>query len=207
MKIAVLGATGRTGSLVLAEALSRGHQVTALARNPGVLGHSDVNAVEGDIGDLSALGRVFEGADAVISAIGARGRTSDLHTLLATNSVKAMTATGVKRFVGVSVGGLDVPGDQKGPRDRFIGFLARTSAGASSADREREYLAWQASALSWTLVRVPRLLDGETSIPATADPHIPPRKTVLHRSALAVLLLDCATTDRYVQQAPFAADS
>ncbi|POH56787.1 hypothetical protein CVS28_19205 [Arthrobacter glacialis] len=145
MKIAVLGATGRTGSLVLAEALSRGHQITALARNPSMPGRSDVDTVEGDIGDPNALIRVFEGADAMISPIGARCRAVDLHTLLATNSIHAMTATGVKRFVGVSVGGLDVPGDRKGPRDRFIGVLARTLAGAASDDREREYQAWQAS--------------------------------------------------------------
>ena len=34
MKIALIGATGFVGSKVLAEALQRGHQVTALARNP-----------------------------------------------------------------------------------------------------------------------------------------------------------------------------
>lgn len=33
-----------------------------------------------------------------------------------------------------------------------------------------------------------------------------PRKTVLHRAALAQLLLECATTDRFARQAPFAAD-
>lgn len=34
MKILILGATGRTGTLVLLEALRRGHKVTALVRNP-----------------------------------------------------------------------------------------------------------------------------------------------------------------------------
>ena len=33
MKIALLGATGRTGRLVLNEATARGHHITALARN------------------------------------------------------------------------------------------------------------------------------------------------------------------------------
>ena len=34
MKIALIGATGFVGSALLKEALSRGHQVTAISRNP-----------------------------------------------------------------------------------------------------------------------------------------------------------------------------
>ncbi|WAR27715.1 hypothetical protein MAR_013419 [Mya arenaria] len=37
MKLAVLGATGRTGILVVREALARGHEVTAVVRNPDKL--------------------------------------------------------------------------------------------------------------------------------------------------------------------------
>ena len=52
---------------------------------------------------------------------GPRGRTPALHTLLASNTITTMTAAGVRRFVGISVGGLD----------RLIGALARTIAGGS----------------------------------------------------------------------------
>ena len=34
MKIAVIGATGFVGSAILQEALQRGHEVTAIVRNP-----------------------------------------------------------------------------------------------------------------------------------------------------------------------------
>ena len=37
MKIAVLGATGPSGLQVVEEALERGHEVTALVRNPDKL--------------------------------------------------------------------------------------------------------------------------------------------------------------------------
>lgn len=208
MRIAILGSTGRTGTLVLSEAVARGHQVTALVRAPGSLqNHRAVTMVEGDIYDPDALARTIDGTQAVISAVGARGRTKDLHTMLARNTITAMNSAGVERFVGVSVGGLDIPGDRKGPRDRAIGALARTLAGAASADRDREYQAWQASGLEWTLIRVPRLVDGEASTPPATDSHTPPSRTQLHRAALAGLLLDCATTGQFVRQAPFAADS
>ena len=41
MKIALIGATGNVGQRITAEAVSRGHQVTAIARNIGGLGASD----------------------------------------------------------------------------------------------------------------------------------------------------------------------
>ena len=34
MKLLILGATGNTGRAIVADALSRGHQVTIFARNP-----------------------------------------------------------------------------------------------------------------------------------------------------------------------------
>ena len=37
MKITILGATGNAGSRVVAEAMSRGHEVTAVVRESGVL--------------------------------------------------------------------------------------------------------------------------------------------------------------------------
>lgn len=101
MRIAILGSTGRTGTLVLSEAVARGHQVTALVRAPGSLqNHRAVTMVEGDIYDPDALARTIDGTKAVISAVGARGRTKDLHTMLARNTITAMNSAGVERFVG-----------------------------------------------------------------------------------------------------------
>ena len=77
MKIAVLGSTGATGRLVVAQAVARGHQVTALARNPdrladpAVHGAADnLRAVRADVGDPASVLAAVEGADVVISALG-----------------------------------------------------------------------------------------------------------------------------------------
>lgn len=206
MRIALLGATGRTGRLVIADALSQGCEVIALARHPGELDGVGVTAIGGDVRDRDAVSSVVQGVDAVVSAVGARGRDADLHTTLARNTLDAMTAAGVGRFVGISVGGLDVPGDEKGPRDRFIGALVRTLAGAASADRKREYEIWRESGLRWTLIRVPRLVDGTPAGPPDVDAHRPPRGIALHRETLAALLVNSVTSDRFEKCAPFAAD-
>ncbi|WAR27758.1 hypothetical protein MAR_013462 [Mya arenaria] len=49
MRLAVLGATGRTGILVVREALARGHEVTAVVRNPDKLTdkHDNLQHAEG----------------------------------------------------------------------------------------------------------------------------------------------------------------
>ena len=48
MHILVIGASGRNGSLIVKEALSRGHTVTALVRNPSsISAHSGLTLVKG----------------------------------------------------------------------------------------------------------------------------------------------------------------
>ncbi|WP_257873112.1 NAD(P)-dependent oxidoreductase [Hymenobacter sp. J193] len=63
MKIALIGATGFVGSKLLTEALNRGHQVTALVRDPTRLTtrHANLTVVTGDVnqagGNRPAAGR------------------------------------------------------------------------------------------------------------------------------------------------------
>src|SRR6202521_71231 len=75
MKLAVLGATGRTGRLVVEQALAAGHTVTALVRSPEKLttSNSNLRVVTGKATDTSDVSRALEGADAVISTLGGKG--------------------------------------------------------------------------------------------------------------------------------------
>lgn len=69
MKIVLIGATGYVGSKLLAEALSRGHQVTAIARDPKNLpGHANLTAARVDVTDRAALAKAVAGHDLVINA-------------------------------------------------------------------------------------------------------------------------------------------
>ena len=79
MNLLVLGATGRTGRLVVEHALAAGHTVIALVRSPEKLtnGSSNLRVVRGSATDKSDLARALEGADAVISTL------SELPALLA----------------------------------------------------------------------------------------------------------------------------
>lgn len=67
--VLLLGATGFVGSALLSELLSRGHQVTALVRDPAKLPqHERLTAVQGDVTDVDALVQAMQSKDAVISA-------------------------------------------------------------------------------------------------------------------------------------------
>ncbi|WP_405015136.1 NAD(P)-dependent oxidoreductase [Kitasatospora sp. NBC_01539] len=73
MKIAVLGSTGRTGRLLVTQALGRGHQVTAVARTPDRLADlaaDNLRTVRADVGDPATVLAAVDGADVVISALG-----------------------------------------------------------------------------------------------------------------------------------------
>lgn len=72
MKIAVIGATGKTGQRVTTELLQRGHHVTAVVRNPSkVQNHKNLSVVTNDLSDAKQIAAALKGADAVVSAYGA----------------------------------------------------------------------------------------------------------------------------------------
>lgn len=67
MKIAIVGATGYVGSAIVAEAVARGHAVTALSRNPEKAAGPGVTAVKADVWDAN-LAQTLKGQDVVISS-------------------------------------------------------------------------------------------------------------------------------------------
>ncbi|MFB7182502.1 NAD(P)-dependent oxidoreductase [Streptomyces sp. NPDC056257] len=72
-KIALFGATGSIGTQVLREAVRRGHEVTAVVRDPAKLADSGGGAtavVRGDVLDPASVAGAVAGQDVVISAVG-----------------------------------------------------------------------------------------------------------------------------------------
>lgn len=91
--IALIGASGRGGSRILKELSDRGHQVTAIARNPDrISALPGVKAVRGDVFDEAGLAGLLRGHDAVVSAV--HFTASDAKTLIG-----AVCASGVRRYV------------------------------------------------------------------------------------------------------------
>lgn len=73
MKIMLVGATGNVGSRILREAVSRGHEVTAIVRREGALeSEPRVEVERADARDAGEVARLAGGHDAVVVAVSAR---------------------------------------------------------------------------------------------------------------------------------------
>jgi len=106
MNVVLFSPTGMIGSRVLTELVSRGHNVTAVARDPSkVPAKPGVNAVKGDIFDTADVAAKVCATDAVISAYGpGSGDVNDL--IKATHSLIAgLDQSGTKRLIFVGGAG------------------------------------------------------------------------------------------------------
>ncbi len=160
MNLIVFGATGGTGRHVLAQALSAGHTVTAVARRPELLNetHEQLHVVRGDVFEPATFMQALAGQDAVVSALGVRSQTpTTLFSAGVGQIMCAMHMHGVNRLVCISAGGLD-----PGP------LIARLFAKPilwrlfrhSYTDLTRMETSVKASNLNWTIIHPPRLTNG-----------------------------------------------
>jgi len=170
MKIALIGATGFVGTAVLAELLQRGHQVTALVRDPARLTpQARLTAVAADAYDTEAVATAVRGHDAVVSAFNPGWNDADLYAQFLRGSAaieRGVEASGVKRLLVVGgAGSLFVaPGVQLVDTPDFASHVpANIVPGARAA---RDYLTALRgnTRLDWTFLSPPALLaPGERS--------------------------------------------
>jgi putative NADH-flavin reductase len=110
MHIALYGATGQSGSRILTELLSRGHQVTAIARDPAKLAaQPGLTVVQGDVSSAEAIASKIKGADAVVSAYAPPPDDTDQLFPATENLMVAVKQAGVPRLLIVGgAGSLEV---------------------------------------------------------------------------------------------------
>jgi hypothetical protein len=110
MKIVMFGATGTLGSRILGELTARGHDVTAVTRNPANAPEGEnVTVTAGDILDSASVADAARGADVLVSAYGPGPKSPKLLVQAMNSLIAGMEAAGVKRLIAVGgAGGLEV---------------------------------------------------------------------------------------------------
>lgn len=164
MRLAVFGATGLTGGLVVARALARGDDVVALVRDASRVTqrHPRLTVLTGSPTSAPDIARAVRGADAVIHCLGIGGKGDGKPTTLISDSVivtlTAMAMHGVPRIVCMSNVGAGGSGTWFANRvviPLFLRWLLPIIE-----DKDRMEAALRASSIEWVSVRLPNIVEG-----------------------------------------------
>ncbi len=164
MNVAVFGATGLTGGLVVDRALAAGHRVTALVRNPDAVRrtHERLTVIGGSPTSEPDVEACVRGADVVIHCLGVGGKGDGKPTTLVSDSVKAALAAmqkhGVPRIVCMS----NVGTGGSGPwlLNHVLVPLFFRWLRPIVDDKERMESALRASPVEWIAVRLVGIAEG-----------------------------------------------
>lgn len=158
MRVIVIGGHGKVARKLTPLLTARGHDVTAVVRNPAHRTDVESDGATAAVADVEAmdqqaLEQLLTGADAVVWSAGAGGgdprRTRAVDREAAIRSMEAATRAGVERYVMVSYFGAGP--DHGVPEDDPFFPYADAKAAAD------EHL--QDSGLAWTILRPSRLTD------------------------------------------------
>ena len=213
MKILLLGATGRTGKLVLSQALERGFQVNAIVRDQSKVEISNTQLVlfEGSPADPELLGTAIQNCEAVVNTLNI-SRTSDFPwaklrtpktflSNLAKDLILVMERENVKRIVFTTAWGVadtlhDIP-------FFFRLLLQNSNIVYAYRDHERQEKLFEASTLDWTAVRPVGLSKSAKKKQLIISENNDPKPAMLiSRRRLAKFLLDCISERSYIRQYP-----
>jgi putative NADH-flavin reductase len=108
MKTAIIGATGFLGSSLVKEFASRGHNVTAIARNPSGDTIENVKWAKADVSDTGHLAEILKGHDIVISAFNPGWTNPNIYddAMAGSKAIQeAVKQSGVKRYIYIGGAG------------------------------------------------------------------------------------------------------
>ncbi len=206
-RIALFGASGKTGQQFLDQAIAKGYHVKALVRTPEkiTLQSDQLSVIKGDVLDPDAVAKTIADTDLVVSLFGhVKGSPEWLQTNGTQNIVAAMKARGLKRVISLSGGGLPFPAyDQPKFADKMIRTIMKIVVPKVLNDAIAHAEVLQKSGLSWTIVRGPRLLDGDKRGQYRVGWVGVNASTSINRADLADFILRLVEDESFDQLMPF----
>jgi putative NADH-flavin reductase len=204
MKIVIFGASGKTGTLMVNQALELGHHVIAYVRRENALGivHPNLMIIVGKLNDTDKLKEAITGADACLSTLGGASLTKHATEIMTgiDRIVSLMEQERVNRFIYLSSVGVGESRAYMAQPVRFIvcDLLLRIPFADHNTNEQR--LA--KSKLQYTLVRPGGLTDG----PKTGNLKHGSEKTILKgnpkisRANVAAFMLEQLTNSTYINK-------
>ena len=190
MKLAIFGATGKTGAEVVKQALETGHNITAFVRNPDrmVIQDEKINLITGDVFDPAGVAQAVKGQDAVICVLGAGNdlKKTTVRTTGTVNIIAGMQEHNVKRLLVVTAMGVGESWDTLSWINKL--FFA-TLLKSSRDDHETQEAAVKESNIDWTIIRPSGLQDAPRSGVYEYGVNIPAVKSTIARADIADLIV------------------
>jgi uncharacterized protein YbjT (DUF2867 family) len=198
MRLALVGATGATGSKVMELALAAGHTIRALTRRDQAP-RAGVEWVRGDVLDPSSVARLATGTGAVLVTLGPRADSpTDLCSEGTEVVISACRAFRIHRLVVLTGAMIGHPPEKQSVVLRTIRstYHLIQRAGAEDCDRQEELVL--DSDLDFTIVRAPRIVEGEPTdtVRVGSDLFVSAGDTA-HRGDVAKTMLDAAVDGQW----------
>ena len=208
MRVAVFGASGNIGRLVVDRLLAGDHEIAALVRTPRKLTLQDsrLTVRRGELSDADSVHDVVAGSDAVISALGPALKRGVRGTPVADGTraiVAAMQEAGVSRFVGLATPSVPDPRDRPTVKARLLPLMARVMFPAALVELKGMTAAVTGSSLDWTIARI----TAPTDKPAKGTVRVgylgrDPVGWRMTRADIAAFLVDQLADSRFLRALP-----
>lgn len=217
MHILILGPTGRTGRLLVNEALKRGHKVSVVVSHAYRLKTDPQLLVvhEGTPLNKYTLAEAMQGCDAVLSALNI-SRTSDFPwaalrtgqdflSLCMKNIIEAATEQHIDRIIITTAWG--VAETRKDIPFWFRWLIDHSNIKYAYTDHEKAELMLQRSGMNYTIVRPVGLTNAQHEKPVQVSLNNSPKPTLkISRQNVAAFMLDVLEKDLYNRQCPVVSE-
>ena len=208
MEIAVFGATGLTGKKLIDKAIERNIKIKVLVRNPDKLGDMSgkVQIITGDYFNITAIKKVVEGAEAVISTVGPptgwhRKLSPDDYETAMKNVVEVMQEAGIDRFIYLASAGTSYSGEKITFGRKAMRGILSIIAPLVIPSKEKELSVLMDSELNWTSIRPPFIAENVKGDFRENEYRTVGNKVDVYQ--LVEFMLDCINSNIWIKKAPF----
>ncbi len=211
MKLAIFGASGRTGKLLVNLAVAAGHEVVAVVRDPAkIVDTTGVQVVVADVFDLKQVSDALAGVEVVFDCLGSNhlGK-SDVQGRSIRVILDAMASQGIKRVIVLGASGSLHPALCHATLGRkfFFWIIRNTFLKHPMNDSGEQQRIVEASNADYTIILPPRLTDGPVTGKYRVDRKgLPKDGQLLSRADLAAFMLSQIHAPDSVRSGIYVAD-
>jgi uncharacterized protein YbjT (DUF2867 family) len=202
MKIAIIGANGRSGQACVEAVLKAGFKVRAGVYHRSTLGpQANLEIIQVDGTKREDIVRLLEDCEAVVSLIGhIKGSPEFIQTDTTKNILEEMRAHGITRLISLTGTGVRQPGDKPSFIDRLLNVSIATIDPARIKDGIRHAELIVQSETDWTIIRVLKLGNGKATTYSLSTTG--PARLLTSRATVADVIVDILRHNSHIREAP-----